>query len=355
MEEILDERPEAPAAGSADDKQFRSRRGLVGACALGRRLAAIAEPARVYRAIADGVARCVDASIGALALYSKHEAALRIVATYGYPDAIVDHIRIQPGEGFLGRVFASGRPLIVGRTPPAIQLPHRRRYRTHSFIVLPLRSASGIFGVVSVSDPRGREYFDRHDLRAMRACLPPAVLALERQQLREEIVDVSQAALLDSVTGLSNRHYLETRLRAEVQRAERGEQPLAVMLVDVDNFKRVNDTLGHLEGDRVLRDIADLLSEHVRVFDVCTRFGGEEFAILMPGAEPPVAIQVAERVRKAVEQAYADGRSAISITVSAGVAVLHAGEQGTVLLGRADQALLRAKADGKNAVRFAEL
>ncbi len=320
---------------------------------LARRLARTADPAHAHAVIAAALAAAVEASSATLALFSKSEGALRIVATHGYPDSIVEHLRIRPREGILGQVFATGRPMLAGRGTPPVALPHRRRYRTPSFIALPLTAASETLGVIAVSDPIGRDQFDRRDLRALCLCLPASVLALERQQLREEIAEVSQAALLDPVTGLANRQYLETRLRAEVQRAERAGQPLAAMLVDVDNFKKVNDTLGHLEGDRVLRDIAVLLSEHVRVFDVCTRFGGEEFAILMPGAEQSVAIQVAERVRKAVEQAYGDGRSGISITLSAGVAMLEPGEQGAGLLGRADQALLRAKAEGKNAVRIA--
>ena len=341
-------------AGAAGDHRTRTSRAVYASHALGRRLARTVDTPRLHQLIVTGLAGAVDASFAALALYSRSEAALRITSTHGYPDAIVDHLRIAPGEGILGQVFATGRLLLVGRGTPPVPLPHRRRYRTQSFIALPLKAAPGTLGVVAVADPVGRDFFDRRDLRALCLCLPAIILALERQLLREEIVEVSQAALLDAVTGLSNRQYLENRLRAEVHRAERARQPLAVMLVDVDNFKKVNDTLGHLEGDRALRDIATLLSENVRVFDVCTRFGGEEFAILMPGAERPVAIQVAERVRKAVEHAYGEGRSSISITVSAGVALLEPGEQGSGLLGRADQALLRAKAEGKNGVRFAE-
>jgi diguanylate cyclase (GGDEF)-like protein len=124
------------------------------------------------------------------------------------------------------------------------------------------------------------------------------------------------------------------------------------MMIDVDDFKRVNDTYGHLEGDRVLREIAEVLTENVRSFDICTRYGGEEFAILMPGAEQRVAIQIAERVRRAVEQSTGDVHGGVRITVSAGVALLGPGDTPQELLRRTDRALLRAKAEGKNAVRF---
>lgn len=329
------------------------RRAGYAAYVLGHRLTRTADPLRMYNMIVRAMATCVNGQFGALALFARNEGTLRINATFGYPDAIVDHLRVQPGEGILGQVFATGRPLLLGADNPAVVLPHRRRYRTQSCVVMPLKTQTSVLGVVAFSDPRDREHFDRDDMRALRLFMPPTILALERQLLRDEVAEVSRAAILDSVTGLANRQYLESRLRAEMHRAARLGQPLALMLVDVDNFKRVNDTWGHLEGDRVLRDISLLLSEHVRMFDVCTRYGGEEFAILMPGAEQAVAIQVAERVRKAVEQAYGEGRSGVQITLSAGVALLTADDTEDALLGRADQGLLLAKAEGKNAVRFA--
>lgn len=336
------------------DTSDHLRRAGYAAYVLGHRLTRTPDPVRMYKMIVRAMATWVNGQFGALALFTRQEGTLRITATFGYPDAIVEHIRVQPGEGILGQVFATGRPLLLGGDNPVVALPHRRRYRTQSCLVLPLKTQTSVLGVVAIADPCDGEHFDRDDMRALRLFLPPAILALERQLLREEIVEVSQAAIRDSVTGLANRQYLDSRLRTEMHRAVRLGQPLALMLVDIDNFKAVNDTWGHLEGDRVLRDIAILLSEHVRMFDVCTRYGGEEFAILMPGAEQAVAIQVAERVRKAVEQAYGEGRSGVHITLSAGVALLTASDTGDRLVGRADQALLQAKAEGKNAVRFSE-
>jgi diguanylate cyclase (GGDEF)-like protein len=325
----------------------------VAAHILARRLTRTTDPARMHATIARAAAACARAEFAALALFDAAEGALRITATSGYPESVVAHVRVQPGEGLLGHVFATGRPLLVGAGSPLV-LPHRRRYRTTSFIIMPLTGQAGTLGVLAVSDPREREQFDRADMRALRVLIQPAILALDRQRLREEVADVSRAAIVDPVTGLANRQYLQRRLSAEIQRALRAREPLALMLVDVDNFKAVNDTWGHLEGDRVLRDIAVVLSDHVRMFDVCTRYGGEEFAILMPGAEEPVAIQVAERVRSAVEQAYGQGQSGVHITISAGVALLVHDDTIESVLGRADEALLVAKRDGKNKVRVAE-
>lgn len=325
-----------------------------GAYALGRRLMRDCDPAYMHQAIVSALATAVDAQFGALALFAPADGALRIEATHGYPHAIVEHIRVRPGEGILGKVFASGRPLLVGADTPLLALPQRRRYRTQSCIVMPLESRGSVLGVAAVSDPKGGKHFTRLEVRALRLYLPPVVMRLEAHRLASQITAVSQAAIVDPVTGLANRQYLGTRLDAEMQRARRVDQPLAVMLLDIDNFKMVNDTWGHLVGDRVLRDLAGLVSEHVRVFDVCTRYGGEEFAILMPGADQTVAFQVAERVRKAAEQAYGDTGSGVRITLSAGVTLLDPFDTAESVLDRADRALLRAKADGKNVVRVAE-
>ncbi len=163
---------------------------------------------------------------------------------------------------------------------------------------------------------------------------------------------------MDSLTGLFNRRYFETRLEEEIQRARRYGLDLALLVIDADDFKRLNDRLGHLTGDRVLRTMSDTLRRSVRGFDVCTRFGGEEFAILMPGS--PVAssaLQSAERIRQRIEDYRFDQLplpSELHPTISVGVAVLTPPDAAQDLIARADRALYEAKADGKNCVRLAE-
>ena len=324
------------------------------ASVLGQRVTRTSDEPTVHQLVIRSLAHAVHAQFGALALVVPHEGALRIVATVGYPHAIVEHIRLGPGEGMLGSVFASGQPLLVGAGAPLATVPQRRRYRTQSFIVVPLKIDGRVIGVAAVSDPRDGNYFDRLDLRVLSQLLPTATLALERQGLRNEVAAVSQAAIMDPVTGLANRVYLGTRIDAEIERSRRVGQPLAVLLADIDDFKRVNDTWGHVVGDRVLHEVAVLLTEHVRIFDVCTRYGGEEFAIVMPGADEIVAMQVAERVRRAAEHAYGDARGAVRVTLSVGVALLGLHDTAISLIDRADQAMLQAKAEGKNAVPLAE-
>jgi len=321
---------------------------------LGRRLAGTIDRHRMSHCIIRAMATCVKAELGALAVYDRPEGALRITATHGYPLGIVEHLRLTPGEGIIGQVYSSGRSLLVSDTSSSTALPGRKRYRTASCLVVPVKSGRLVLGVVALADPIDRQYFCRSDLRAVGRLVPPVALALERERLRDDIDEIARAATRDPLTGLANRQYLNSRLEAELQRARRLQHPLAVMLVDLDDFKRVNDTWGHSEGDRLLRDASALLRDSVRIFDVCTRYGGEEFAILMPGADEAVALQIADRVRKAVESAYQDRPSGLNITLSAGVALMRRSDSPESLLDRADFALLDAKAAGKNAVRLAQ-
>jgi diguanylate cyclase (GGDEF)-like protein len=158
-----------------------------------------------------------------------------------------------------------------------------------------------------------------------------------------------QTALGDPLTGLFNRAYLMQVLRREISRARRHGRPLAVALFDVDDFKRINDTHGHLEGDRVLMKAAGVIGECLRDIDVAARYGGEEFAVVLPDTGRAGAFVVAQRVRVGFETTVRSGRE--PVTVSGGVAAYPIdGLTPQQLLHCADQGLYRAKAAGKNRI-----
>jgi diguanylate cyclase (GGDEF)-like protein len=320
---------------------------------LGRRVARASDPEQIHGYIVRAAAAAVRSDFAALALFVPEDGTLKIVSTHGYPQTIVEHVRLQPGEGVIGRVFASRRSFFAGAGRSTELFPARLRYRTSSCIVIPLMANGRSIAVLSVADPTEGDHFTRDDLHALKRLAPAATLALARLSTIREMEALAIAARVDPVTRLANRQYLIARLEAELERARRLHQPLGMMLVDVDDFKRVNDTFGHLEGDHLLREIGGLLTDNVRLFDVCTRYGGEEFAVVMPGAHEAVARQVSERVREAVEQAFRGSSGGPKITLSAGVALYQPGDTATGLIGKADAALLVAKAQGKNVVRFA--
>lgn len=172
-------------------------------------------------------------------------------------------------------------------------------------------------------------------------------------QLAEERARLIVISLTDALTGLANRRHFDRQLAQEISRARRYRRALSLVMVDLDHFKRLNDTYGHQTGDRVLQALARTIEREVRPSDFAARIGGEEFAIVFPETSLRTAVHVAERLRKAVEAAGGqDGLPAI--TASFGVAAWSEGLDGNQLLAAADAALYRAKQAGRNRVAAAE-
>ncbi|GLU47918.1 GGDEF domain-containing protein [Nocardiopsis ansamitocini] len=178
--------------------------------------------------------------------------------------------------------------------------------------------------------------------------LPP-VLLLQRSLLFQQL---QTAARTDPKTGLLNAATWEQEAEAELARSIASGRPMAVLIVDIDHFKRVNDTHGHLFGDQVLVGVATTLTHQLRQYDVVGRFGGEEFVILLPGADMAEACRIAERLRTRVgRMALPVGEIAVAVTVSIGVALLRVhGRDLLELMTAADLALYRAKDSGRNRI-----
>lgn len=166
-----------------------------------------------------------------------------------------------------------------------------------------------------------------------------------------ELEAIAALARRDALTGLANRRAFEEALAREVARSARDGAPLAVIALDVDHFKRVNDAHGHAAGDAVLVEIAARAAEALRAGDLLARVGGEELAALLPGASLEAAAEVAERVRARIARApVTAGGACLSVTVSAGVAARAPGEEGPALVARADGRLYAAKRAGRDQV-----
>ena len=215
--------------------------------AFSRRLGRETDSERTHALILRTIAKHLRARIGALALYHLDDKALAIVATVGYPAVLVEHLRIQPGEGILGRAYISAKADIH-----QVDGSRRLRYRTNSYLLVPMMGQHRPCGVLALTDREDGKPFDPQDLAEARILAAPASLALAREGVQRSLSDLQRVAAIDSVTGLFNRRHFETRLRGEVQRATRQQQSLSVLMVDIDDFKRINDTFGHIEGDRTL-------------------------------------------------------------------------------------------------------
>jgi diguanylate cyclase (GGDEF)-like protein len=330
---------------------------LVATYALARNLAQSRSSHDLHQLITEAIAHEVGADLAALAVYQEEEQRLAVVATHGYPAVLVEDLRIAPGSGVLGSVFASRQPmLVIDAKRERTTQPRRLRYRTGSFLAAPLYAGRDGLGVIALTDRHDGLPFTRADLTTVRTLTAPAVLALARERLDIRVQELGHAAAVDPLTGLYNRRYFETRITEEIQRARRYGLDLALLMIDVDDFKALNDRLGHLVGDHVLRTMAELLRRSVRAFDVCARFGGEEFAIVLPGSDAKSAMLSAERIRHRIDSYRFEEELAtfgIHPTISIGAAVLSADASAQDLIGRADRALYRGKAEGKNRVRLA--
>lgn len=173
-------------------------------------------------------------------------------------------------------------------------------------------------------------------------------------RLAAEQQSVHRLATLDAVTGVFNRHYLDGKINAAVVESRTQATPLAVLMLDIDAFKVVNDRLGHAAGDRALAAIATRLVANVRAIDTVARYGGDELVVVMPTTDLATARRIADRLCTAVADSMLPGIDTTQVTVSIGVAALNAGDaNGSALLARADAALYAAKRAGRNRVASA--
>jgi diguanylate cyclase (GGDEF)-like protein len=169
-----------------------------------------------------------------------------------------------------------------------------------------------------------------------------------QDELRIRNEELDRLSRVDGLTGLYNRRHIDEQLQNEIATAERHNQPLAVLLLDIDHFKQVNDVEGHPAGDQVLRLFASRLTAVTRAGDVVGRWGGEEFIVIAPHTDLDGAFGLGERIRAAIADEAMDlGDHSISVTVSIGCGI---GIEGGNLVGRADAALYRSKDDGRNRV-----
>jgi diguanylate cyclase (GGDEF)-like protein len=333
------------------DRRVAGHRLMAG-YAMARRWSRAGSVEYVAQQIVDHIGELVDADRVSLSLYDKSQDALVVVATHGFERAEVADSRIPPGAWVIGHVYARAQPIFVSDTR---LLPGERpeRYRTHSFAAIPLIAGSETIGVLAVTEKRSREAFSREDETALRAMSVVAALAIIAARSKVEAAQLAYAATVDSVTRLLNRPYFDSRLHEEVERTRREGTTLAVLIGDIDDFKRVNDSFGHQVGDEVLRVVGGMVRSAVRVFDVCARYGGDEFAILMPNCDHRSALACAERIRLRIAEydGSEHGSTLPRLTVSIGAAVIEKDEDGPTLMSRADRHLYQAKADGKNVVR----
>lgn len=250
----------------------------------------------------------------------------------------------------LQRCLGTGKSVTQGVRPGSP--PHERLFEgAQSELFLPLISFGDEIGVLACGSSR-TDGFQENEIQALESVADIVATAIQNAGHVEQI---RQLAYRDGLTGIFNRRYFESRMRDELERASRYSYPLSVLMVDIDHFKNVNDDFGHLIGDEVLRQVSTIFTTHIRKVDFVCRFGGEEFAIIVPSTPGDKALAVAEKLRRKISSWHFPGVPR-SITVSIGVADFpEHGETRDALVRAADAALYLAKQKGRNRVQSASL
>ncbi|WP_432834770.1 diguanylate cyclase [Dactylosporangium sp. CA-092794] len=353
---------------TASRDQLRGQLGV-----LGDTLAGTHDLDRILQVILQTATAATGAQAGVVLMADPAGGELRGQVGEGLGGLDVGELRLQPGEGLLGAVAASGEPRRgrVERDGPVLS-PVEPRCVTYVAVPIAAPAAGpttglevqpdrppAARGVLALYDRHGFDEFDDADLITLRTFAGQAAVAVDNVRVHEE---AQRLSLTDPLTGLSNYRYLRESLRREVERASRFGRTLAVLALDLDHFKEVNDSYGHAAGDAVLAEFARRLRAEIREVDFAFRQGGEEFVVLLPETDATGAAVLAERLGVAVRRSPVIVVSStagqpprrIPVTVSIGIAVFpQHGATGAAVLEAADDALYAAKAGGRDAYRLA--
>lgn len=315
-------------------------------------------PEETYSAILMNSKELLHAERASLLVFDETTNELTLKAAVGIPAALSEVSPLRPGEGISGGAFAAGQPLIVEDLEAAgiPAAPPERAYKTKSFISYPIIIGERKVGLLNLTDKAGGGSYNAVDLSLLEIIAPQVALALERAEWQQKAAQFQLMSITDPLTNLPNRRYLEERLTEEVNRSKRYDHPLSFLMIDIDDFKLYNDLNGHQAGDLALQMTAQALKSALRSADVASRYGGEEFCILLPQTTLPEAGVIAGRIREKIEctnYPHAKAQPLGAVTVSIGISTFSAAvDTAEKIMGMADHALYEAKSAGKNQIRF---
>lgn len=304
------------------------------------------------------LAKAIEATAaekGSLMLYDPSCKELVVKVVYGLPDkeveekindGLIECTKIKIGEGIAGEVFSTKRAIItnLGSDDPRFKQSHQSRVT--SILCIPLIVKGESIGVINISNKLNGKFFNQDDLDFMSALANQAAVAINNAQLYE-------LAITDGLTKLYIYRHFRYLLDTEIKRSIRYNRQFSLIMMDVDNFKLINDTYGHPTGDCILKEISEAITLSCRKIDLASRYGGEEFALILPETCKENAKIMAERLRQKIEAIiiYTKTNLPVSPTISIGIAGFpEDGNDQENLIEAADNALYFAKKQGKNCV-----
>jgi diguanylate cyclase (GGDEF)-like protein len=315
-----------------------------GLARLGDTLSSTHDLDRILHVALESAVASTQATSGMVLLLTPSRDELVLAAAKGLEDIPID-LRVKVGDGVTGRVARSGDAFKGFVEGGSLGEPQGA-----SVIAVPLKSSGTVIGVL---DLFGVNDFDDNDLAIIRTFATQTTVAVDNVLLHEE---AQRLSITDGLTGLWNYRYFTMTFAKEIERSARFGRPLALLLLDLDKFKDVNDNHGHQRGDSVLIELATRVKAEIREVDTLARYGGEEFVLVLPETDAAGAAGAAQRICEVVRHRpfYHEGEEPLAITVSVGVSVFPThGSSAATLMRNADSALYAAKDAGRDSWRMA--
>ena len=333
---------------AVNERELRRRRYDLEALArMATRLESASDPREIAGVVIEAVTDTFDFQRAVLLARRGDDSDLDLIAALGAEDA-AEAIEPQRGSVVAEAMISRELQLFSALDPEADPWVAALLPGARNLVVVPLSSDNRAIGVLIVEHAlKGGVRIHRRVLSMVERFTSHAALALRNAWLLE---DARRRAATDGLTGLANRRTFDGTLQRELERAAREHGDATLVLMDIDHFKRLNDTYGHQTGDDVLRRVAASLAEGCRMYDTAARYGGEEFALILPGTTSEDALAIANRLRETI----AGDETEPQVTMSAGVATFPAhGTSPHALIEAADGALYRSKENGRNQVTAA--
>lgn len=307
----------------------------------------LTDSGKLYEEIPEAIKRYLGIEEIALFTHDENEEGLVPVSYSNSLTVPFDGLVISPGEGVVGKVFLTGESSYIPDLSKTSEFIYSRTHmkRARSFIAVPVKSRDRTTGVFTISHP-DPSMFDAETLGTVKTLVRIISIALENAQLYQY---AKMLAERDSLTILFNHGTFHSRLKYELERGARYERPLSVIMLDIDGFKLVNDNFGHATGDRILKMVAGVINAHTRSTDIASRYGGDEFAIMLPETKNDGAFNIARRICDGLKNMRIDtGKGGdINVTASFGVATCDFKSDGREkIVELADQLMYKAKSKG---------
>ena len=306
------------------------------------------------------VPKIVGATLASVYLYDYERGQL-ILKRHNHTRRINERIDLkdQPFSP-MAHALSLNQVIVIGdfddyqkRQQVELARPFQAKYASSASMIVPLKSGDRIVGMLNLTDKVAGGQFDvADDLPPVEQLSAIIGAAIRNCQLFQE---VQRQARSDGMTGFMNHNAFYEELSREIRRHRRYDDPLSLIIMDVDDFKNFNDTYGHQAGDFILRETAKLIRDNIRGVDIPARYGGDEFSLILPRVDLTGAMLAASRIRQKLgEHLYDYQGVSFYITVSSGIGEHRAEESSAEFVRKVDQALYRAKAKGKNRVEVAE-